>query len=105
MEEKIFFLGRNVHDHISAARKNINSETPPFLERAVYYDNLSEESIDSLTKLAREESIRSLLTLNKEAYRLQELDNEKMLKNKHRMSFGLYFFNEKYSTKKKFEQR
>ena len=92
-EEKIFFLGRNIHDHFSAARTNINSENPPFLERCVYYDKLSETSIQTLSELAKQEAVNSLLKLNKAANELQKQDTNKKNYKTHRMSFGFYFFN------------
>lgn len=101
-EEKIYYLGKNVHDHLAAARINTQSNKPPFLERSVYYDELTEESIEQLSKIAKEEAIRTLKILNKEASKLQLKDkavncnlDAKLKLNHCRMNFGFYFYNEK----------
>jgi hypothetical protein len=90
-EEKVYYLGRNVHDHIAAARHNVQGEEPPFLERSVYYDELSAESVLELEKLARRESMKVLRTLNRKARELQEADGEAANAD-YRINFGVYFY-------------
>ena len=90
-EEKMYFLGRNIHDHIAASRANVASASPPFLERSVYYDQLSQESIDELATLSRKKSTRILQDLNKRARELQSQDAQST-SPKLRMNFGYYFF-------------
>ena len=92
VDEKMYFLGRNVHDHVAASRENVRSDTPPFLERSVYYDQLTPESIEELSVLSRKESTRVLQKLNKHARKLQKRDS-KTRDAKERMNFGFYFFN------------
>ncbi len=50
-DEKAFFLGHNISDHLSAATHNILDHTPVFFERCAYYDDLSEDSIRQLNEL------------------------------------------------------
>ncbi|HSH42821.1 MAG TPA: DUF6502 family protein [Arenicellales bacterium] len=90
-DEKAYFLGRNVHDHIAAARHNVQGGEPPFLERSVYYDELSEESVRELDALARREGMRLLQTVNKRARELQAADRNAE-QAMHRMNFGMYFY-------------
>ncbi len=93
-EEKAFYLGKNVHDHMAAARSNVQSTEPPFLERSVYYDQLSEASIEELSTLSEQEGMALLKKLNTRALQLQKQD----IKSKttgNRMNFGLYFFSDK----------
>ncbi len=92
-EEKAYFFGRNLHDHMAAARHNVQGGEPPLLERSVYYDDLSPASIKALTKLSEEEGMRVLKTLNRRARQLQSRDR-RAAKARHRMNFGLYFFHD-----------
>lgn len=93
VEEKMYFLGRNIHDHVAASRENVKNESPPFLERSVYYDQLTLDSIEELSKLSREKSTQILQELNRHARRLQLRDAEAATA-KYRMNFGYYFFND-----------
>ena len=90
-DEKAFYLGRNLHDHLAAARSNVQSDTPQYMERSVYYDDLTPDSIGKLSKLAEEEGMRGLHKVNKQARALQKSDKS-AIDAKHRMNFGIYFY-------------
>lgn len=90
-DEKAYFLGRNLRDHIATCAHNLTGETPPRLERNVYYSNLSPTSVDALDKLAREKSMEALQAVNKQALKLKQSDQGDP-KARQRMSFGLYFY-------------
>jgi hypothetical protein len=92
-DEKAYYLGRNVHDHVAAARHNLQDGTPPMLERSVYYDELSPESVEKLEQLAREEAMKVLQRINRRARVLQAADR-KAHGSRHRMNFGFYFYRE-----------
>jgi hypothetical protein len=92
-EEKAYYLGKNIHDHLSAARVNVSSDDPPFLERSVYYDELSQESVKKLVTISEKEAMKMLQTVNREARKLQRKDKDKKHVGK-RMNFGVYFFDE-----------
>ena len=77
---------------MAAARVNVKSEDPPFLERSVYYDQLSAESVEKLSKLSRRRSSEILQELNALARDLQEQDGVENKGKKFRMNFGYYFF-------------
>lgn len=90
-DEKAYYLGRNVHDHIAAARHNVQGGEPPLLERSVYYDDLSPESVRELDELAHREGMKLLQLVNRRARELQAAD-ERAADATHRVNFGLYFY-------------
>lgn len=90
-DEKAYYLGRNVHDHIAAARHNVQGGDPPLLERSVYYEDLSPESVRELDELARREGTKVLQILNRRARELQATDRQAE-DSDHRVNFGLYFY-------------
>ncbi len=93
LEEKVFYLGMNISDHIAAASHNLLGETPPFMERCVYYDGLSQASVDELDSLAKEHGMLLLKGLNTRAIELVEKDKHETTATR-RMNFGLYFYSE-----------
>jgi len=90
-EEKVFYFGRNLHDHMAAARLNVQGKLPSFLERSVYYDELTPESVQSLAELSEREGMKTLKELNRRARQLQARDR-KSGRGTHRMNFGVYFY-------------
>ncbi len=92
-EEKAYFLGRNLHDHLAAARHNLAGETPPLFERSVYYARLRPESVEALEALAEEAGREALGRVNRRARALQREDAARP-EATHRMTFGAYFFRE-----------
>jgi hypothetical protein len=90
-DEKAYYLGRNVHDHLAAAAHNLAGERPPFLERSVYYDGLTTASAAALAELARELGMQSLQAVNRRALELQERDRQDPAA-KRRMNFGIYYY-------------
>ncbi|MCH2169823.1 DUF6502 family protein [Myxococcota bacterium] len=89
-EEKAFYFGRNLHDHVGTAAHNLLERGDPMLERSVYYDRLSTDSVDELNELARRLGVEALQTVNRRALELQQRDAESSQQDK-RMSFGVYF--------------
>lgn len=70
------YLGANLGDHAEAATGNLMAERPPapFFERAVHYNQLSDESVETLDSMARKNQEEALTALNRTAQRLQEDD-------------------------------
>jgi len=93
-DEKAWFFGENMHDHMASASHNMLGERPPFLDRAVFYDQLSQRSIDELRLISEQSGMRLLRKLNRRALELQSSDAKQSEINHYRMRFGLYFFNE-----------
>jgi len=93
LDEKSFYLGRNVHDHLAAAVANLLGPAPPYLERSVYYARLSPESARELDALARAEAMRALKAVNRRALDLKTQDAGRADATR-RIAFGAYFFSE-----------
>jgi len=93
LEEKIFYLGQNIHDHLAATVHNLAGNKPPFLERCVYYDKLSADSARELAEYSRLAGMRALHSVNKRAVELQKHDHGQ-LDAVYRTNFGVYNFSE-----------
>jgi hypothetical protein len=92
-EEKAFYFGHNLHDHISAAAHNMSGAPKPFLERSVHYDALSAVSIEALAAQAEKAGMTALLAINKSAMALEQSDAGET-SARQRMTFGIYFYSE-----------
>ncbi len=99
-DEKAWFFGENLHDHIAAATHNMLSDKPPLLERAVFYDQLSEESVNKLKTTADQSGMRLLRKLNRQAMELQSVDSQSTVSSNLRMRFGVYFYSEQEPSNK-----
>ncbi len=93
IEEKVFFFGQNIHDHLAATVHNLAGEKPPFLERCVYYDQLSPDSVREFARFAETVGMKALHNVNRRAIELQKKDagREDAI---HRTNFGIYNFSE-----------
>jgi hypothetical protein len=89
-EEKSFFFGRNVSDHVATAAHNLLNEGSPLLERSVHYSGLTDESAKQLAETAERTGMQALLALNRMALEMAERDNGKAGAT-NRVNFGLYF--------------
>lgn len=92
-DEKAYYFGHNLHDHAAAAASNLLGGKPPFLERSVQYDALSEASIAVLAKQSTDAAMKALLAVNKNALSLEQRDSANSTQ-RHRMTFGVYFYAE-----------
>ncbi|MDD2834378.1 MAG: DUF6502 family protein [Methylotenera sp.] len=90
-EEKLYFFQQNIHDHIAATTHNLMNQTPPMLERCVYYDNLTTAEIQELKTLAEEHGMIALKALNNRALELQTKARGAAPANQ-RFTFALYFY-------------
>ncbi len=92
LDEKLFYLGKNVHDHLGACEHNLTQpDTPPLLERSVYYDRLSLDSTLILSAHARQLASHAMQAFAQKAMELQERDHQKA-DAQHRVTYGQYFF-------------
>jgi len=92
-EEKLFFFGKNVQDHLSAGVHNLTGGEPPYFDRSVYYDELTESSIDELNSLASELGMEALIRMNEKALALQTADRHESNAT-YRMNFGIFNYNQ-----------
>ncbi len=90
-EEKAFYFGENLHDHLSAAAHNLLGIRPAFMDRSVHYDSLSRASVEELAALSKELGMQALHAVNRRAMELQERDSGSEDAN-FRMNFGAYFY-------------
>ena len=91
LEEKAFYFGRNIHDHIAAAAHNLLGEGNPQLERSVHYSALTPESAAALAEAAERAGMEALLDINRMAIDLAAKDKGKETATR-RINFGLYFY-------------
>ena len=93
IEEKHFYFGQNVHDHLAATAHNLTGGQPPFLERCVFYDKLSEESCRDLAEHSRALGMIVIRAVNRRAAELQKRD-QGLPEAEFRANFGVYYFSE-----------
>ena len=87
------FFAANVGDHLAAATENLLADTPPFFERAVFYNQLSPEAVDEIEAAARKDGQALLEALSKQssdARRSQADDG----RPRQRYRMGIYFYRE-----------
>ena len=72
------YLGGNLGDHAQAAVTNVLAEgRPPFFERAVHYNGLTEDDLAELDRLARSLQQRALEQIAARAAKLQDRSDGK----------------------------
>lgn len=92
-DEKAYYFGQNLHDHIAAGSHNLLGHTPPFFDRSVYYNCLNQHSVNQLTDLGHELGMEALKKINRKAMQLQDADQNDA-KAISRINFGIYFYSE-----------
>jgi Family of unknown function (DUF6502) len=93
-DEKVFYLGFNLHDHIAASVNNMLETAPPMFERSAHYDSLSGMSVEKLRKLSTELGANAIQKIVGASMRLEEQDAHCPGDANHRVTFGVYFFTE-----------
>ena len=93
VEEKTFYFGHNLHDHLAAATHNVLGIPPPFLERSVHYDELAEVSVAELAALSEQVGMEAAKAVSKQATKLERRDTQAGAA-RHRITFGIYFYSE-----------
>ena len=90
-EEKLFFAGKNIGDHLSVVVHNLEEQTPPMFDRAVYYYQLSDTSVKELEQLSKQKMMQALIEINQHASELQQKDQNEASANQG-MHVGAYFY-------------
>jgi hypothetical protein len=93
-DEKAYYFGQNLHDHIAAGTHNLLGRPPPFLDRSVYQEQLTEASVAELANLARDLGMQNLKAIHRRALALERRDAGAADANR-RMNFGIYFYCER----------
>ncbi len=97
-EEKLFFAGKNIGDHLSVVVHNLENQTPPMFDRAVYYHQLTEASIKTLEDTSKTKIMDVLTEVNQLANQLQAQDKQADNAD-HCMHVGAYFHHKNEQTK------
>lgn len=97
-EEKLFFFGKNIQDHLCAGVHNLAGQQPPFFDRSVYYDELTAASISKLNELANQLGMDALIRMNERALELQTADRDARDAS-YRMNFGIFNYNDRLEEK------
>jgi hypothetical protein len=97
--EQLFYFGRNLHDHLSAAAANVTAPgAAPFIERAAHYDNLSPATVALLQAMGREAAERLLGEFNRQALDLLDTNDRELERApqtpRRRLNLGIYLFEE-----------
>ena len=90
-QERYFFFGRNLADHVAAGLQNLAGVAEPTIDQAVFYGGLTAGSVGQLKGLSRTLGEEAIQRLNSEAYKLKQLDRGQEGAN-YRMTFGAYFY-------------
>jgi len=88
-EDKLYYYGHNLHDHLAAATHNLCDPGTPFLERSVHYAGLEPAAVAELNALAERRGMEVLYELNALA---TQYSNARPAEGSERFTFGLYFF-------------
>jgi len=92
-DEKAFYFGHNLHDHIAAAAHNMQGAEPAFLERSVHYEGLQSASVAGLKALAERAGMDAVQAVYRESKQSEGRDR-KLEGEKQRITFGIYFYSE-----------
>ena len=95
--DKEAFFGANVGDHLAAATENLLSDTPPFFERSVFYNQMTPEAVDEVELSARAKAQAMLEELNRQSSAAHRRDKETGGR-RQRYRLGVYFFREDADT-------
>ncbi|PLA74804.1 hypothetical protein CYQ88_04230 [Hydrogenovibrio sp. SC-1] len=90
LEEKLFFAGKNIGEHLEVIANNLSNNAQPLFDRAVYYDHLTQQSLDELEALAKEKLLQVLMEINQKANALQTAEKSKP-EALHAFHLGAYF--------------
>jgi len=88
--ENMTFFADHLHDHIATLSHNILGEQQPMLERSVYVNELSEDSVDELRKYSEARGSELLRDIYARATDLYQSDKDRADAS-HRMRLGIYF--------------
>jgi hypothetical protein len=91
--QRLFFFGRNMHDHLAACVHNLLGRERSMMEQSVFSFELSDASVEQVAELTRQEwknvAGRLIRTLG-ECEERDRLAGE----TSRRMNIGMYFFHE-----------
>ncbi len=92
IDEKAHFFGQNIHDHISAAEHNLNGGSPPFLDKFVWHEGLTESDVKVIAAAARKAAINALKQVNNQAIQHKQQHYSETSRPEYRIHFGTFFY-------------
>ncbi len=92
--DRLVPFAENLGDHAAAAVTNVLADKPPFLERSVFSDELSKESVSRLQTLVGQEWKRLHDELIAAAISREDADVREGADRDQRLRVGLYFYSE-----------
>lgn len=92
IDEKAHFFGQTIHDHIAAAEHNLNGNQPPFLDRFVWHEGLSEEDVNTIAAAARKAAMTALKQVNNQAVQFKQKNHDDGKYPDYRIHFGTFFY-------------
>lgn len=92
LDEKAHFFGQNIHDHIAAAEHNLNGDEPPFLDRFIWHEGLTEADVKVIAAAARKAAMNALKQVNNQAIQHKETHYSEADKPEFRIHFGTFFY-------------
>jgi hypothetical protein len=98
LPEKAQVMANIVGDHVSAAVHNLRGDGEPFFDRRVRVEGLAPEAMAQLRATVKQRGTAFLQEINAQAQRLSEGDVDGPT---HRMSIGLFEYEERESDEKK----
>ncbi len=95
LEQQLFYLGMNIHDHLAATVHNVTVDQPKMLERCVYYEDYTAEQIDKIHQLVKQNGMKFLKSINQTSLNMKNDPVESPIDApKYRMNTGIYFYYE-----------
>ena len=92
-EEKAYYFGEILHDHISAGVHNLMGQRPPYLDRTVIYHQLSPAQAARLAEHAADLGMEALKSVNRKALAMKRRRHSPA-EQSVRINFGTYFYTE-----------
>ena len=92
-DAKAFYFGEALHDHLAAAVDNLAGVQRPWLERSVYYDELTPAAVEQLIAKSEALAMQVLQEVNKDGMALEASDPPAP-EQRMRMRMGVYFYAE-----------
>lgn len=92
-EDKLAFLGDNVGDHLNSALANVRTpEQPPFVERAVFLNNLPSSELPKIQAAIQQQGDALLHNIHRQLLAARKLAAAD--ENKSRVRFGIFYYEE-----------